>query len=268
MKDLITFLLALLICANASPQKASKRNSLWNKYANNTDAIPQTDFQFYKKGNLYYLTSNDDQNYYIDIRVEDTETEARILREGLVVWISTNNKSVKNKGIRYPIGTENARRQGMRGAVQTESGVSKSPIAQANTVELIGFPENEGRLLPSDNTDNIRGSVRYNDQGVLYYRLIIPVSKLNLEPAKGSDGTMPFSIGMETGAEIFGMMGQGMKPAGPPPGVSGGIPAGGGGRPGGGGRGGAPGGGGMPPSGNPQSANPVLWIKDLELAAN
>lgn len=269
MKHLITFLLALLICSSANPQKASKRNSLWNKYVNNADAIPQSDFQFFKKGNLYYLTSNDDQNYYIDIRVEDTETEARILREGLVVWISTNNKSVKNKGIRYPIGTENVRRQGMRGGVQVESGLPKSPIAQANTVELIGFPENEGRLFPSDNTDNVSGSVRYNDQGVLYYRLVIPLSKLSLEAAKSGDGKMPFSLGMETGAQVFGMMGPGMRPGGgPPPGASGGIPAGGGGRPGGGGRGGAPGGGGMPPSVNPQSANPVLWIKDLELAAN
>jgi hypothetical protein len=263
MKNLITFLLALSICVSASSQKGGKTNSRWNNYVTNPDAIPQSDFQFFKKGNLYYLTSNDDQNYYIDMRVEDTETEARILREGFVVWISTNNKTAKNKGVRYPIGTENTKRLGMRGAAQTESGVPKGPLAQANTVELIGFSENESRMLPSDNTDNIRGSVRYNDQGVLYYRLIIPLSKLGLEPAKSGDGTMPFSLGIETGAQVIGMMGPGMRPGGGPP--SGGIPAGSGGRSGGGG--GRPGGGAMPPV-NSQSPNPVLWIKDLELAVN
>ena len=96
MKNLITFLLALSICKCQLP-KGGKTNSRWNNYVTNPDAIPKSDFQFFKKGNLYYLTSNDDQNYYIDMRVEDTETEARILREGFVVWISTNNKQRKTK---------------------------------------------------------------------------------------------------------------------------------------------------------------------------
>lgn len=143
----------------------------------------------------------------------------------------------------------------------------KSPIAQANTIELIGFPENQSRFFPSDNTDNIRGSVKYDDQGILHYRLIIPVDKLSLEPAKGGSGTNPFTLGIEVGARVMMMMGPGAMPGGPPPGGAG-IPAGGGGRPGGGARGGPPaGGGGMPPV-NGGTPNPVLWIKDLGLATN
>jgi len=271
MKYLASLLSVFFIFTGAYTQKGNKSNSRWNNYAADAEAIPQTDFQFFKKGNLYYLTSNDDKNFYVDIRVEDTETEARILREGLVLWINSDGKSMKDKGIRYPIGTENARRPGMKGAnlpTQTASGVPKSPIAQANTIEMIGFPENEGRFFPSDNTDNVRGSVKYNDQGILHYRLIIPVDKLSLEPAKDGNGTNPFTFGIEVGARVMMMMGSGMSPGGPPAGAATGIPAGGGGRPGGGGRGGAPaGGGGMPPV-NGGTPNPVLWIKDLELATN
>lgn len=272
MKYLVSLHSVFFIFTGAYTQKGNKSNSRWNNYVADADAIPQTDFQFFKKGNLYYLTSNDDKNFYVDIRVEDTETEARILREGLVLWINSDGKSMKNKGIHYPMGTDNARRPGMRGVnmpAQTESGVPKSPIAQANTIELVGFPENEQRFFPSENTDNIRGSVKYNDQGILYYRLIIPVDKLSLIPAKSGNGKIPFTLGIEVGARVMMMMGPGMRPGGgPPSGASAGIPAGGGGRPGGGGRGGAPaGGGGMPPV-NGGTQNPVLWIKNLALATN
>jgi len=273
MKYLVFFLSFLFIFTGAFTQKDDKTNSRWNNYTANEEAIPQGDFQFNKKSNLYYLTSNDEQNFFIDIRVEDTQTEAQILKEGLVFWINADGKSNKNKGIRYPIGTENAKRPYIKGAnlpLQTESGVPLSPIAQANTVELIGYPENEGRFFPSNNTDNVRGSVRYNDQGILHYRLIIPVGKLNLEPAKDGKGTLPLTLGIEIGAEVIGMMGPGTKPGGPPAGAGGGRPSGGGGRPvggGPGGPGGPPAGGGKPPvsAGTP---NPVIWIKDLELAIN
>ncbi len=268
MKYIASFFSFFFIFTGALTQKDSKTTSRWNNYAADAAAIPQSDFQFNKKSKIYYLTSNDEQNFYIDIRVEDTETEARILREGLVFWINADGKSNKNKGVRYPIGTENAKRPFMQGAnlpQQTESGVPKSPIAQANTIELIGFPQNEGRFFPSDNTDNVRGTVRYDNQGILHYRLIIPVSKLGLEPARDGNGTIPFTLGIEIGAQVMGMMGPGMRPGGPPAGAGGGIPAGGGGRPGGGGRSGPPAGGGMPPV-NAGTQNPVLWIKDLDLA--
>ena len=85
MKYLVSLLSVFFIFTGAYTQKGNKSNSRWNNYVADADAIPQTDFQFFKKGNLYYLTSNDDKNFYVDIRVEDTETEARILREGLVL---------------------------------------------------------------------------------------------------------------------------------------------------------------------------------------
>lgn len=281
MKNLVFFLSFLFIFTGAFAQKGDKTISRWNNYATDEEAIPQSDFQFNKKSNLYYLTSNDEQNFYIDIRIEDTKTETKILSDGLVFWINADGKSQKDKGIRFPIGTENAKRPYIKGAnlpLQTESGVPKSPIAQANTVELIGYPEKEGRFLPSSNPDNVRGSVRYNDQGILHYRLIIPVDKLNLEPAKDGKGTIPFTLGIEIGAEVIGMMGPGTKPAGPPAGAGAGIPpagagagipSGGGGRAGGGGPGGP---GGSPAGGIPAvnagTTNPVLWIKDLGLAYN
>ncbi len=265
----LTLSLSVLICIAVHPQKKEKSSSRWNNYLQDASEIPVDDFEFFKKGNFYHVISNDNDNFYIDLRVEDTKAEAKILREGLVVWINADGKQHKEIGVRYPVGTQNTGKRGVQipaGVGQVPSGNPNSPIAQATVVELIGFPETETRFLSSNNPDNFRGSVRYDDKGILHYRLIFPVAKLNLISEKGGTDPVAFTLGIEPAATVMRRGPGGPPPQGagaPPSGGAAPIPAGGGGRGGRGGPGGGPGGG-MPsvPAGTP---NPVLWIKDVNL---
>jgi hypothetical protein len=140
----------------------------------------------------------------------------------------------------------------------------------ANTIQLVGFGDPQQSRFPSDNTDNVRGSVKYDNDGNLLYHLIIPFEKIpGFTGPVNSDSKDLWSIAIEYGAPPV-MPGQQGNPQGMSGGGSG-MPGGGGGR--GGGRGGG-GGGGMPPGGarsaqaTTAAAQPVIiWVKDLKLAA-
>ena len=148
---------------------------------------------------------------------------------------------------------------------------STSPLAMANTIELIGFTNIEGKRFPAENNDKCRGSIKYDNEGNLIYSMVIPISMIPEEAKKVQGKPVAYNFAIE-----YGAMPENARPAGPAGGGGGmaGPPAGGGGgggrggRGGGGGGGGGISGGGAPPStggGVPQST--TVWVKEVILAA-
>jgi hypothetical protein len=147
-----------------------------------------------------------------------------------------------------------------------------TPLSLANTIELTGFPNEESRRFPSENTDNFRGSVKYDNEGTLHYKMTMPISKLQTKNNKVGEGAMLFNLGFEYGAPPVadgpqGQSGQQMPTR---------APSGGGGRGGsrGGGMGGSIPGSGMPGGGGRSMTSPelkppvILWIKNIKLATD
>jgi len=270
MRTIVT-LIALVFLLNAYSQDEKNYQSHWRDANTNTFKMPDENYVFFKKGNFLYYISNDRDNLYIDIKIEDSGVQYKILQEGLTVWFNADGKQRKEVGIRYPLGAKFANGPGMR-----NSGAfgSASPLAMANTIRLIGFQGPEPNMIPAKNTDNFSGSVEYDEAGNLFYTLRMPISKLSLINAEGGAGFEPSSIGIEYG----GMPEMGNKPAGQaPPQMSNDIPSGG---RAGGGRGGAGGGGGGGrggPGGNmgavptarsvpAAEVSKLIWIKKVSLA--
>ena len=73
-------------------------------------------------------------------------------------------------------------------------------ISLANTIELIGFTRENERRFPSENADNCSGYVKVDNQGVLHYKMVIPITKLPVRNSKDASGAMPFNLGVEYGA--------------------------------------------------------------------
>ena len=69
----------------------------------------------------------------------------------------------------------------------------------ANTIELIGFSNEAARRFASDNADTFRGSVKYDNEGVLHYKMIIPIEKIPVRNSREGEGAMPFTFGVEYG---------------------------------------------------------------------
>jgi hypothetical protein len=273
-----TYLLivSLFVCAGPNAQKESLNQSRWHL----KDDVQAPDYQPINKAKLYCFLSNDNDNIYIDIKVVDAGVQNRILKEGLTIWINMDGKSAKKMGVRYPIGSQNPvgrNKPDYSENTTNPDGSLVTPLSLANTIELIGFINEEVRHFPSQNSDNFRGSVKYDKEGILYYKMVMPIAKLPVRNSKQGNGAMPFAIGIEYGLSTsVNKSGNQMSP---PPSSS--FPSGGsrggasgGGRSGGGGRAGR--GGGIPANAAETNSNsyqpattPVLkWIKDIKLATS
>ena len=265
MRTFVTFI-SLLLFVNIYGQKENDSWCQWHKNGSADLKMPDNSYGYFKKGNFLYYLSNDNDNIYIDIKIEDSGIQNKILQEGLNVWINPNGKSVKKTGLRFPIGAKYAGIKRMKDSGNIKTG---SPFSMANTIELIGFPESKPKLIPSGSADGISGSVKYDNDGVLFYNMKIPLSELDLKAEKSGTGVVPFSLGIEYGAAPESGEAQTIRrPADTETAV---VPSSGGrgGRGGGGRSGGGAAGGAMPkPSvsaAQTAETSIVLWLKDISL---
>ena len=102
MKTHVLILLSF-VCIGINAQKGNQTTERWHV----SDKVNASDYQMIKKAELYYCFSNDKENFYVDLKIEDAGVQNRILKEGLTIWINMENKSAKKMGIRFPIGSQN-----------------------------------------------------------------------------------------------------------------------------------------------------------------
>jgi hypothetical protein len=159
-------------------QKGDLNLSRWHS----GDKIADSEYQLVRKPGMYFFLSNDEDNFYIDIRIDDIPTQNRMLKEGFTVWIDMDGKLVRKMGVRFPLGSED-----------------NPATSVANTIELIGFITEQERHFPSANADNFNGIVKFDDEGQFYYRLVMPMAKLPLRNSKDGKGAMPVFLGFEYG---------------------------------------------------------------------
>jgi hypothetical protein len=193
------WILSLIFCCGLNAQDGNIHLSRWHV----SDKVESSEFQPIRKLKLQYFLSNDNDNFYVDLRVVDHLVQDKILREGLTIWINMDGTQVKRMGVRFPLGSQNSgdRRKADHQENNPNPQVNgNNPISLANTIELRGFINEVQRHFPSDNHDNFRGSVKYDPAGVLYYKLIMPIAKLPVRNSRGGHGTMPFTLGIEYGS--------------------------------------------------------------------
>jgi hypothetical protein len=201
MKTLI-FICLIIGFTSLNAQKGKFFLSSWHENENTETTISSDKYSYFEKGKLNYYFSNDNENIYINMKIEDPGVQNRILKQGLIVWINMDSKTTKKMGIRFPIGSLNSGRRnepGMPEAKIDADGKIITPLSSAITIELVGFINEEVRRFRADNVDNFRGSVKYGSDGTLHYKMLMPISKLPFRNSKEGNGTMPFTVGIEYG---------------------------------------------------------------------
>jgi len=188
---------------NLNAQKSKMVKSIWQE---NADENPDTSFieySFHQKGRIYYFLSNNNEYVWFLMKTSDPSFQNMILKSGMTLWIDMDNKEGKKLGVRYPLGSLNSSPK--TAALPDEKSISNTNpediIAQANTIELIGFIGEEARRFPSDNYDNFRGVVNFDANGTLHYLIRMPAIKLPLRNSKDGVGAMPFSLGVQFGSD-------------------------------------------------------------------
>jgi hypothetical protein len=84
-----------------------------------------------------------------------------------------NGKEERKMGVRFPMGSQNQGNHRKSDHTETEQYQDISLIsllAQANTIEILGFTSEQQRHFPSENRDNFRGSVKLDEKGTLIYK--------------------------------------------------------------------------------------------------
>lgn len=197
MKSFSAILISLF-CSILCAQKNNINLCRWHL----NDKVEMSDFRQIKKAKIFYSLSNDNDNIYVGLMVDDRDVQSTILNQGLTLWISMDEKPRKQKGVMFPMGYENKPASGENDLSARNSAADESTaslVASATTIELKGFTEETERHIPSENSDNFRGSVRYNRSGAMFYRMVMPISKLPLRNSKNGRGAMPFALGIEYG---------------------------------------------------------------------
>jgi hypothetical protein len=191
-------ILSFFVCSGLNAQKENLNLIRWHA----SDKVEASDYQLIRNSDLYCFISNDNDNLYFDVKVKDQGTQNRILKEGLTIWISMDGKEEKKMGVRFPVGSQNQgahRKTDHQENNSVPDGNPVNPIALANTIEIIGFTTEQQRHFPSDNHDSFRGSVKCDEAGILYCKLVIPIMKLPVRNTRAVNGAMPFILGIEYG---------------------------------------------------------------------
>jgi hypothetical protein len=259
MKLILFAALIVSVSPVTNAQKEKGESMKWRSGAVEGYLIPDDEYTSTRKGAILYCLSNDEKDIYVDMKITESEDQSRILQSGMTIWLNADGKSRKTLGIRFPVGSRYTRDRAQNSFIN-----KPTPLSMANTIQLVGFGEGLESRFPSENTDNIRGVIKYDEQGNLIYNMTIPVDKLpEAEKMAATDPKNLWTIGIEYGAPPV-MTGQPPSGARPPSGAGASIPRGGGGR---GGGGGMPPGGGMPGGSMQGAAQPVLiWARNMRVA--
>jgi len=199
---IITFFILLISYFNLCGQTGKSYSSRWHPVKNEKNPGDSDEYTFNKKSKLYYILSNDLTKIYITLKVDDEVVIRKILHEGLAVWIDMDNKQEKSMGIRFPVGSENIESRTIHDFSQKSLDAEKDineAINLANTIELIGFRNELYKRFPADNSDSFAGTIKIDKNGVLHYRLILPVEKIPVRNSRNRTGALPFTIGVEYG---------------------------------------------------------------------
>ena len=270
MKLLIS-ISVFLFCLNLCAQKENVITCKWNDGSGGSAFPGASDYTSLKKGLVLYCISNDDKNIYVDLKFTESIEQGKILQMGSTLWINPDGRSRKVDGIRYPLGAKYSKVRINPGDNQSASSlISPSPLALANTIELIGFKAAPDKRFPSNNQDNIRGSIKYDNDGNLLCNITIPITELP-EGGKNPDNSRsPITFAVEYGAPPFiaeqqrsTESGASASPGGGGGGRSGGRSGGGGGSRGGSGGGSSLGSG---PGYQEKPQAEIIWIKKISLA--
>ena len=156
-----------------------------------------------KKTSLAYAIGNDETNLYLRFQTVDPVSQMKILRSGLEMEITVPGKENAPVFLKYPVpeekitvfqgiprtGRQGERPYSMQGPGQGRQNPPDLKEMVERTLEnqeemmLKGFINLPDGMLPLENENGVCLSVHLNPEGMLEYRLTIPLSSLT-EPQK------------------------------------------------------------------------------------
>ncbi|MBU8892505.1 MAG: hypothetical protein KOO66_06980, partial [Bacteroidales bacterium] len=141
-----------------------------------------------------YGISNDNENIYIRININDQSIQKKLILAGLTVWVDTTGK--KNMGIICP--TQKSLPKMDRSKMKQMQSQQTWKKDQLLEIDFMGFREYRESYTVSKNPYGVEVSIDQDEFKSLYYEMKIPFKSIYSDY---SDLTLKtLSIGFETGA--------------------------------------------------------------------
>lgn len=145
---------------------------------------------------------NDSDYLYILLRAADRQTQAKIMRNGLTVWLDPSGKKQKTFGVHYPLGME--ARQNFPFTKVQRMGINieelKGRVTEmADTMEVLGPGKNERKMVPIESDLGV-AVMTSNDVGTITYELRVPLKATDSSAYALNVGLGKIvGVGLETG---------------------------------------------------------------------
>lgn len=152
---------------------------------------------------LYYTLTNDKDNLYMAIRINDWSEQKRILGAGLTLSIDTRGKKKETYSITFPVGgnadmASDAPVQSLDGSKLTtnpaQSDKMKADLTKLRQIKVTGFKDVEGELITTSNTYGFKTAIDFDKDGNLIYEAAIPLKLFHDDEPVKNEWAFNFKI--------------------------------------------------------------------------
>jgi len=154
-----------------------------------------TPLKYYdEKSRLQYAVTNDNKNLYFCIRATEEETQTKILRAGMQIWIDTVGKNEHQVGILFPLSSAlrkteqyTAPKERSTGEKHDISGLKNKFLNGYKEMELSGFKPPINGMNPIQSSFGIIASINWDTIGIMTYEAVIPFKTFYKDSISASD---------------------------------------------------------------------------------
>ena len=205
MKKIIAILILFSAC---SP---TVYNSLWQAQPINANEKLTPSFIYYdNNGRLFYIVSNDMDNFYCFIKTTDLQTQRKILTSGIQLWIDTTGKKQQKTGVLFPFenqlkkinaeltsGTTPYDDENKRQLQDLSALKKKFSENRPKMMHLAGFKPPVAGIVSVENNFGIAVDISWDSTNTMNYKAIIPFKTFYKKNLSISDSAKIFGVAID-----------------------------------------------------------------------
>ncbi|MDQ1264897.1 MAG: hypothetical protein QG635_46 [Bacteroidota bacterium] len=191
---LLIFILALSSCSNIQVSK-----SQWTQKTIIADGKSNDwgdKFNFYDEDSKILCSiANDSSHLYLLFKTDNSITQMKILRAGMLVTFQTDVKNSREAAISFPaikVKEDGEKRPGFMPQRDIES-MKEIFLQIPHNMETNGFISQNG-FMPNNNKDGIRVSIGWSKENSMCFEIAVPLSELFVKPYQKEDLTSEITL--------------------------------------------------------------------------
>ena len=149
----------------------------------NTGEWPNEKFETNKETGIQYAVDNDKQTIFLALRVPGVNTQKKMMRQGMDLYIDIKGKKKENRGISFPLILENERIPDNQQSNQESPQNNNQSLISFAYMKIFGFSDIApfAQQLQLDGTANI--AFTWDSSHIMHIEYNIPLKMLDESPS-------------------------------------------------------------------------------------